>query len=251
MPNLSQGSRGSEVRTLQRALNDNLHPNPRLVPDGIFGANTKSAVIAFQTQVVILIDGIAGPQTKSALGMPITGKSYTHRIRLHFRSLTLTDVPFNQILSSTQNVYAQYNIKVEYGSGESLNLSPTEATRFEQIDGSCKWKIESGEYAELQHLGSPAPTNDIIVYFVDRFSQNIHGCGGHLQNQPACIVAKAGTRWCTAHEICHVLLTSSFKPVHMLPSSNLMHSIDIQRPTPKLTPAQVTQIKASPMCRSI
>ncbi|PQO39891.1 hypothetical protein DTL21_03915 [Bremerella cremea] len=251
MANLRRGSRGPEVKTLQSALNSQLFPNPRLVVDGIFGAKTEAAVIAFQKQAVILVDGIAGNQTKAALGMPTTGQAYTHRVRLHFRSLTLTDLPFNQILAGTQEVYAQYNIKVEFGSGESLLLTPAEAAKFQQIDGQCTWKVNSGEYAELQKIGSPAPTNDIVVYFVDRFSQALNGCGGHLKNRPACIVAKAGTKWCVAHEIGHVLLTSSFSPVHIGATSNLMYSVDIARSVPSLNPAQVQKIKSSPLCRSI
>ena len=248
---LTRGSRGSEVRTLQEALNENLFPNPRLDVDGIFGSKTEAAVIAFQKQADILVDGIVGPQTKAALGMPITGDPYTHRIRLHFRSLTLTDVPFNRILASTQEVYAQYNIKVEFGSGESLGLKAAETAKFQQVDGTCTWDIKSGEYADLQRLGTRAPNSDIVVYFIDRFSQSLNGCGGHLKNRPACIVAKAGTRWCAAHEVCHVLLTSNFAPVHMISTANLMHSVDIQRRTPTLTPDQVEKIKSSPLCRRI
>ncbi|PQO33994.1 peptidoglycan-binding domain-containing protein [Blastopirellula marina] len=251
MANLRRGSQGPEVKELQTALNQQLYPNPHLGVDGIFGAKTEAAVIAFQKQAVILVDGIVGNQTKAALGMSTTGQKYTHRVRLHFRSLTLTDLPFNQILAGTQEVYAQYNIKVEYGSGESLMLTPAEAAKFQQIDGQCKWDVKSGEYAELQKIGSPAPANDIIVYFVDRFSQSLNGCGGHLKNRPACIVAKAGTKWCVAHEIGHVLLTSSFTPVHIGATSNLMYSVDIQRSCPTLNPAQVQKIKTSPLCRSI
>ena len=252
MANLSRGSRGQEVRILQQALNEQLYPSPNLVVDGIFGANTQAAVLAFQRQANILVDGIAGPQTKSALGLPITGSPFTHRVRLHFRSLTLTDVPFNRILASTQEVYAQYGIKVEYASGESLALTPAEANKFRRVDGSCTWQINSGEYFELQQMGTPAPTNDVVVYFVEDFSAAINGCGGHIQNRPACIVSQDGTRWCTAHEVCHVLLTSSFSPVHINNVNNLMHSVDLQRAsTPTLTPAQVTQIKASPLCSAI
>jgi len=251
MSNLNRGSRGPEVRSLQKALNTSLSPNPRLGADGIFGSKTLNAVRAYQKQAALLIDGIVGALTKAALGMLTSGKTHTHRVRLHFRSLSLTSIPFNQILSSTQEVYAQYNIKVQYASGESLSLPASESAKFQQIDGSCTWQVNSGEYAELQNIGSPAPANDIVVYFVDRFSSSINGCGGHIKNRPACIVARAGTQWCTAHEVCHVLLTSSFSPVHMTPTGNLMHSVDIQRTTPTLTPAQVTKIKASPLCRKI
>lgn len=251
MANLLRGSRGQEVRELQQALNRQLHPSPNLIVDGIFGAQTEAAVTAFQRQAGISIDGIAGPETKSALGMSITGNAYTHQVRLHFRSLTLTDVSFNRILASTQEVYARHGIKIAYGSGESLNLTPAQANRFKRVDGTCTWKIETGEYADLQTLGSPAPANDVVVYFVEDFSESINGCGGHLQNRPACVVSKDGTRWCTAHEVCHVLLTSSFSPVHITDRTNLMHPVDIQRTVPTLTPAQVRQIKASPLCHAI
>ena len=72
MANLRRGSRGQEVKKLQEALNSNLSPNPNLVTDGIFGRNTDAAVRAYQRQVHITIDGIAGSQTKSALGLPVT-----------------------------------------------------------------------------------------------------------------------------------------------------------------------------------
>lgn len=252
MSNLSIGSQGAEVVTLQKALNAQLFPRPNLDEDGIFGPLTKNAVIAFQRQAGLDQDGIVGPLTRAALGMPNPGSSFTHRVRLHFRSLTLTDVPFNTILSSTQAVYAPHGIKVEYASGMSLGLTPAEAAQFEQIDGQCQWKVESGEYAELQSLGGPVPSSEILVFFVNRFSVALNGCGGHMTNRPACIVAKAGTKWCTAHEICHVLLGSAFRPVHIDDTSNLMHRVDLPRAaTPQLTDAQVAGIKASPLCHQL
>jgi hypothetical protein len=246
---LSLGSRGPEVVTLQRELNKQLFPRPNLAEDGIFGPKTQAAVKAFQKQAGLKQDGIVGPNTRAALGMPNPGSPFTHRVRLHFRSLALTDVPFETILSHTQAVYAQFGIKVEFGSGQSLALTPDQAKKLEQIDGKCTWNITGGEFAELQQLGTPVPSNEIAVFFVDRFSASINGCGGHMTNRPACIVAKAGTQFCTAHEVCHVLLTSSFAPVHITDPTNLMHPVDISRSkTPGLTPAQVTQIKASPIC---
>jgi len=248
---LRLGSGGDEVTRLHAALHANLPGWTRYFMIDVFNSTTLAAVKLFQKQACIQIDGLVGPQTKSALGMSITGRPYTHRVRLHFRSLTLTNVPFTRILASTQLVFAQYGIKVDYASGESLGLSPADAAKFQTINGSCEWTITSGEYAELQRSGTSAPINDIIVYYVDQFSENINGCGGHLRARPACVVAKAGTRWCTAHEVCHVLLGSTFNPVHMAPTSNLMHSVDIQRSTPTLTAAQLTGIKASHLCRTI
>ena len=73
-----------------------------------------------------------------------------------------------------------------------------------------------------------------------------------MKNRPACIVAKRASNFCTAHEVCHVLLTSAFNPVHITDVSNLMHPVDVNRArTPGLTNAQVTQVKASPLCTRI
>ena len=41
---LKNGSKGSNVVTLQKWLNDNGYANPKLTTDGIFGAKTESAV---------------------------------------------------------------------------------------------------------------------------------------------------------------------------------------------------------------
>src|SRR5262245_1455957 len=108
MANLSQGSTGPEVRTLQTSLNEKLFPRPNLVVDGFFGPLTRAAVVAFQRQAGLVQDGIVGPITRAALGMPEPGPAFTHAISLHFRSLSLTDIPFDTILSSTQAVYAQF-----------------------------------------------------------------------------------------------------------------------------------------------
>lgn len=160
--------------------------------------------------------------------------------------------PFQHDLFEHANRIRPIRHQIVFGSGMSLGLSESEAKRFEQLDGSCAWKISFGEYAQLQRLGPTVPANAIIVYFIDRFSQALNGCGGHLPNRPACIVARAGTQWCAAHEVGHVLLTSNFSPVHINDASNLMHPVDIARSaTPGLTQAQVTRIKSSPLCTPI
>lgn len=173
----------------------------------------------------------------------------THRVRLHFRSISLTDVPFDKHLSSAEAVYAPHGIKVEFGSGMSLGLSDEEARKFEQVDGSCTWSITSGEFAELQQMGGTVPSTEILVFYVNRFSSStLLGCGGHATGRPACIVAAKGSRWDTAHEVGHVLLTSAFAPVHSPDAKNLMHASSVPATTPGLTAAQVTQIKKSPCC---
>lgn len=252
MATLRIGSRGPEVTQLQTELNRQLYPRPNLLLDGIFGSATLQAVRRFQANKGLVVDGIVGPRTKAALGIPETGRQYTHRVRLNFCSISDTNVPFETIFAHTQAVYAPHGIKIEFANGLSLGLPSDVARRLDRVDGSCQWSVTGGEYAELLQQGSHIPSSDIGVFFIERFSESINGCGGHLPNRPGCIVAKAGTKWCTAHEVCHVLLGSSFNPVHVNDPRNLMHPVDIARAaTPTLTSAQVEQIKKSPLCVAI
>lgn len=64
---LKQGSKGSEVREVQRRLKNWGYYNG--VVDGVFGKGTKDAVIAFQKKNGIKADGIVGKATYQALGM--------------------------------------------------------------------------------------------------------------------------------------------------------------------------------------
>jgi 3D (Asp-Asp-Asp) domain-containing protein len=65
--NLSLGSRGTQVVQLQEALNTKGYECG--AADGIFGPKTNTAVIGFQRDAGLLIDGIVGPQTGRALGL--------------------------------------------------------------------------------------------------------------------------------------------------------------------------------------
>ena len=65
---LSQlGSRGQEVRSIQQKLRS-LGFYAGSV-DGIYGAQTRRAVVAFQKSVGITADGVAGPKTLLYLGL--------------------------------------------------------------------------------------------------------------------------------------------------------------------------------------
>ena len=64
---LRQGSTGSEVKEVQRRLKQWGYYSGSV--DGIFGAGTKKAVIAFQKKNGLTADGIVGKATYQALGM--------------------------------------------------------------------------------------------------------------------------------------------------------------------------------------
>lgn len=75
-PTLSKmGSRGNEVRQIQTKLKQLGFYKGTV--DGIFGTNTKNAVIAFQKSCGLTADGIAGPKTLLYLGLG-SGSSSGH-----------------------------------------------------------------------------------------------------------------------------------------------------------------------------
>jgi peptidoglycan hydrolase-like protein with peptidoglycan-binding domain len=67
---LRNGSRGEDVRLIQRYLRD-LHVRypsiPAIIVDGIFGPQTQAAVVAFQRLFNLTPDGIVGPITWNAI----------------------------------------------------------------------------------------------------------------------------------------------------------------------------------------
>ena len=65
----SMGSRGSEVKAIQEKLKERGLYKGNI--DGIYGINTRDAVIKFQKQNGLAQDGIAGPQTLKKLGISI------------------------------------------------------------------------------------------------------------------------------------------------------------------------------------
>lgn len=70
MSTIKNGSKGSEVVTLQTKLN--AVGNYGLVADGIFGTKTEAAVRDFQKKKGLDVDGIVGPKTWAALGVTVT-----------------------------------------------------------------------------------------------------------------------------------------------------------------------------------
>ena len=68
------GSTGDEVKQIQTRLKNWGYYNGEI--DGIYGTQTKNAVLYFQRQNGLTADGVAGPETLSAIGLP-TGESGT------------------------------------------------------------------------------------------------------------------------------------------------------------------------------
>jgi len=254
-PALAKGASGLAVHIVQMALLDLGYSLPISTggiysPDGIYGDETVKVVKQFQKASRLKDDGVVGKKTMDELDrrFPRNG----HRVRLHFRAIALTTVPFNQIMSDTETVYGQYGIKAEFASGESLGLSAADMAMFDRIDQECDWDLDDGEFNDLQGRGSPAPANEVLVFYVNKLKDNLTGCGGHAKQRPACTVAGSASRWSTAHELGHVLLGSDFSPVHVVGDKrNLMFPTAQFAATSRvLTDKQVKQMRRSICCRA-
>jgi N-acetylmuramoyl-L-alanine amidase len=77
MTTIKKGSKGEEVRVLQRRLH--------LAEDGIFGALTEEAVKEFQRSYGLVADGIVGQQTWQALG--VSDLSSLHSVKKSKRAI--------------------------------------------------------------------------------------------------------------------------------------------------------------------
>jgi hypothetical protein len=256
---LKRGSTGRHVHLVQMALIDLGFAMPVSTlsqdysPDGVFGLETETVVKAFQRSVSppgLKPDGVVGQLTLRELDKRFP--RFTHRINLHFRSLSLTDIPFQRLMSNTTQVYAQYGIEALFASGQSLGLQPDQERRFTVVGQNCQWEMNSGEFADLHKLGTPVPNTDIAVFIVNQFQEpNNDGCAGHAANIPACAVTHNCMQWTVAHEVCHVLLTSTFVPVHTVSPRNLMFAGNWATSPPTLTEKQTAKVRSSPLCHAI
>ncbi|KPU45440.1 gamma-DL-glutamyl hydrolase precursor [Oxobacter pfennigii] len=141
---LKVGSRGSAVSSLQTKLNTIGYNSG--VADGIFGNNTKAAVMEFQRNAGLVVDGIVGPATTSALNYAYQRKIKTDGIISY--SKTLIGVPYVwggttpsgfDCSGYTKYVFAKYGITLprvssdQYKQGTSIaynNLRPGDLVFF-------------------------------------------------------------------------------------------------------------------------
>lgn len=255
-PLLRKGAKGQGVHVLQFALLDMGWALPKSMgtstggsPDGKFGPETEEAVKQFQDHHNLKPDGIVGPNTMGAFDHYAPG--YTHRVTLHFRSIAMNDVGFEPILQKARDCYDQYGIKLIFGSGSSLLLEEAQQQLFRKIDQECNWKLTTGEYNQLHALGPPVPPNHVKIYFVNDM-KDVVGCGGHAPGRPAATVGKRAGAVDLGHELGHVLLGATYRPVHHPHAINVMNATGRNEPwTWIFTHGQVTQIRKHKCCEKM
>lgn len=125
---LSQGSRGSEVKKLQRQLNVRLAPSPNLTVDGIFGPITHQAVRQYQRGMSIAADGVVGKQ------------AWYHLLKGD--EATVSQPPIRPPQPSTM------------GSGEAARCSVPSLAPTAQVAGIWEWTLED-KFAEALRRTAP------------------------------------------------------------------------------------------------
>ncbi len=273
-PPLRAGVTGEGVRLVQQALIELGFEMPVSVkkhgtPDGIFGTETKTTIKKFQTSEGLVPDGQAGRNTMAKLDelMPNAGdplpplprSPYTHRINIRMYSIASPNVPEFHALRNAQRVYRQYGIDFSFASGMSLLIDPTTTVTLDNVNvGQCLITDSgTGEQDLLFGLARAdgASPNDILVFYVNKAQTTggatLRGCA--TASRGAVLVTTEGSPWTLGHEVCHVLLGSSFLPTHATTTDNLMfqNTGSISANPPQLTEAQVNQIKRSPYCIAI
>lgn len=105
MSTLKLGSKGDEVKLLQRKLN--------ITDDGIFGPKTEEAVKKFQKEHNLEVDGIVGPKAWEALGVKNMQISNSKQV-----DPSVIYAPLNCCLTKAPNRTIKY-IAIHYTAGGS------------------------------------------------------------------------------------------------------------------------------------
>ncbi len=106
MASLEIGDSGPAVRKLQRALKAAGFDPGKI--DGDFGAGTEAAVMAYQRDKGLLIDGVAGPRTLKALGLAKSDalESVLDRVTLQVVSTMCPYAPLSNIRKNLPYILA-------------------------------------------------------------------------------------------------------------------------------------------------
>lgn len=268
-PAMGRGEVGEAVRIVQQALIElgywlEVSIKRFGTPDGIFGNETEARVRSFQSGHGLFPDGIVGELTMAKLDLllptagpalpPLPAKAdFKHRVKLHFRSLSMTNLPLSLQEQNARMVYAQYGIYLDVVSGKSMNLTAAQMATFEAVDvGECVDNKLTTELGDLHKQGlQGVGANEIVIYFVpkvtDETGGEINGCAAINTGRPAVVVSSSASPWTLGHELAHVLL-GNFSPTHSTDKANLLYAPTrgITANPPGIDPTRLTTIRSSP-----
>lgn len=180
------------------------------------------------------------------------GNKCDKRLPVAIYSLALPKFDYDKAITFAEKLYGSNGIYFDIRQEQCLNVSAAQQVKLEVIDGACKWDQNNSEQDDLYNLVDTWVSNSIVIFIVGGIktsaTSTLAGCAGHAPSKPAVVVSATGTMYTLAHELGHVLLTSSYSPVHETSTSNIMVSGTHRIPagsSPTFNASQVTQIKKS------
>lgn len=214
MPTLKRGSSGPDILTLQSALQQ-LGFDPHGI-DGIFGAGTEAAVIAFQTSKGLTPDGVVGPNTMAALqanaavaGAGVSGTTISASVTAAATSTTVTvtvsqvakmfpGVPVSNIQTNLPFVVEALTaagladkdmmlMALATISAETGNFTPL--SEFQSKFNTAPGGPPFGKYDHRQDLGNLGPPDGAnfrgrgYIQLTGRSNYQVHGAAIGLGNQ--------------------------------------------------------------------
>lgn len=130
---MKYGSRGEDVKKLQKLL--------YITADGIFGNGTRNAVLKFQKDNGLVVDGIVGPKTWGAFNRPyviIRPNNYTTIVKIKKSTIKKADVILaKQPVEHMENIYKRYKPAILINAG--LFDMKTGATASRLVDEGKSW----------------------------------------------------------------------------------------------------------------
>ena len=194
------GSKGEEVKTIQRALRA---AGYQVSIDGDYGQKTMAAVKAFQqSRKLVPVDGIVGPATMKKLQELLTAPATT--VPSGFSDGSITKAPINTHISFSVGRQVKY-IAIHYTAGRSSRSGMAMQTRsvFLQRQASADFVVDDEQIVQV----NPDPRNYYCWAVGDKKNPWTGG---------ARLYGKATNRNTISIEICSTLQagTSASVPTH-------------------------------------
>lgn len=160
------GSTGEEVRQVQKKLKSLGYYTGTV--DGIFGAKTKAAVVAFQKNCGITADGIAGPTTLLYLGLGSSSSSSINSSDLYLLAKLIAAEARGESYTGQVAVGAVVLNRVDHPSfPDSVSGVIYQAGAFSCVKDS-NWSVEpnaTSKKAAQDALNGWDPTGGAIYYY--------------------------------------------------------------------------------------
>lgn len=184
------------------------------------------------------------------------GSECSKRLDLHVRTLALPEFNYNDAIEYAGRLYGSIGVHFRLRSESCVVMNSTQSSRLAVIDGTCRWDQNNSEQNDLWTLAGIPKGSGIVAFIVGGIntgSGTLNGCAGHDPRKPAFVVSRTASKFTLAHELGHVLLGSSFRPVHTDQMTNIMFGGGTSRipssSSPTFNSEQASRILASSFLR--